>query len=90
MSSRLPYDKMTFEETTMFRDIISEDPLQHTTQFDSYKKFLFVRNKILHMWVDNPKVQLVVEDVFQNFDPLKFEENKIYFSNTSFNLVRIF
>jgi lysine-specific histone demethylase 1 len=80
MSSRLPYDKMTFEETTMFRDIISDDPLQHTTQFDNYKKFLFVRNKILHMWVDNPKVQLVVEDVFQNFDPLitKTEKPLIY------------
>ncbi len=69
MSSRLPYDKMTFEETTMFRDIISDDSLQHTTQFDNYKKFLFIRNKILHMWVENPKIQLVIEDVLQNFDP---------------------
>ena len=60
---------MSLEEVNLFRDIINEDPLQKTTQFENYKKFLFIRNKILQMWVDNPKVQLVLDDVLARFEP---------------------
>ena len=52
----------------MFKDIISDDPVQRISQFENYKKFLSIRNIILQMWVDNPKVQLVIEDCLQNFD----------------------
>ena len=42
-----------------------------------FKLFFLVQNLIkiflfeilkLHMWVDNPKVQLVIEDIFAKFD----------------------
>lgn len=68
-SSRLTYDKMSFEEVNLFRDIISDDPLEKLSQFENYKKFLYIRNKILQAWVDNPKVQLVIDDVLTKFDP---------------------
>lgn len=76
-ASRLPYNKMTFEEVNLFRDIISEDPLQRTNQFETYKSFLYIRNKILSMWVDNPKVQLVIEDVYNKFDTYTATNEKI-------------
>lgn len=59
---------MTFEETRLFRDIISEDPLQRVCQFDNYKKFLYIRNKLLQMWVENPKVQLVLDEALTHLD----------------------
>lgn len=67
-ASRLRHDKMTIEESNLFRDILISDPHDKTTQFENYRKFLYIRNKILQMWVDNPKVQLVIEDVLVKFD----------------------
>lgn len=48
-SSRLPHDKMTFEEVNLFHDIVDEDgsSYRNTTQIESYKTFLFIRNKIV-------------------------------------------
>lgn len=89
MASRLPYDKMTTEEVSLFRDIVDDDSniIRTTSLIESYKTFLIIRNKIvnfkflfkcsrnfniiwqkLQMWVDNPKVQLVIEDVLNKFD----------------------
>lgn len=69
-ASRLNHDKMSLEEVNLFPDILNDDPLHNITQFENYKKFLFIRNKILQMWVDNPKIQLVVDDVLAKFDPI--------------------
>jgi lysine-specific histone demethylase 1 len=68
-ASRLSYDKMSFEEVNLFRDMISDDPTEKTSQFENYKKFLYIRNKILQVWVENPKVQLVIEDALAKLDP---------------------
>ncbi len=48
-SSRLPHDKMTFEEVNLFRDIIEDDIGSCTTksQIENYKTFIFIRNKIV-------------------------------------------
>jgi hypothetical protein len=48
-SSRLPHDKMTFEEVNLFHDIVDEDgsACRNTTQMENYKTFLFIRNKIV-------------------------------------------
>ena len=50
-ASRLPYDKMTFEEVNLFHDIVSEDnSLRSVSQIESYKTFLFIRNKIVNIF----------------------------------------
>lgn len=59
---------MTIEESNLFRDILIDNPQEKNSQFESYRKFLYIRNKILHMWVDNPKVQLVIDDILTKFD----------------------
>ncbi|CAF0754511.1 unnamed protein product [Brachionus calyciflorus] len=63
---RFPHDKMTLEEASLFPDVIDEDNKNH---IELYKLYLYIRNKILQMWVDNPKVQLVIEDVLNKLDP---------------------
>lgn len=69
-ASRLTHDKMTSEEINLFHDIASGE-------IESYKTFLFIRNRILQMWLDNPKLQLVIEDVFQKFDQTFAKKEKI-------------
>nr|QDF21451.1 lysine-specific histone demethylase 1A isoform X1 [Brachionus koreanus] len=65
-ASRLPFEKMTLEEAQFFEDLINEENKNHIR---NYKLFLYIRNKILQMWVDNPKVQLVIEDILNKIDP---------------------
>ena len=74
-SSRLPHDKMTNEEVSIFHDIIDESSLK--VHIEKYKMFIFIRNKILQLWVDNPKVQLVIEDVLNKLDPHIVRNEKI-------------
>jgi lysine-specific histone demethylase 1 len=52
--SRLPHDKMTSQEAQAFPDIASSNP-------SSIKIFLYVRNRILQLWLENPKIQLSLE-----------------------------
>ncbi|KAI5750961.1 lysine-specific histone demethylase 1A [Diaphorina citri] len=59
--SRLPYDKMTTNEVQYFPDI-SNNPIH------SHKTFLHIRNRILQMWLENPKVQLTLEFVMQKIE----------------------
>ncbi|KAK7580778.1 hypothetical protein V9T40_001407, partial [Parthenolecanium corni] len=56
--SRLPYDKMTTTECQSFPDIRSGSP-------QSQKMFLHIRNRLLQLWLDNPKIQLVQEKAIQ-------------------------
>ncbi|CAL8234353.1 unnamed protein product, partial [Arctogadus glacialis] len=59
--SRLPHDRMTSQEAACFPDIIS-GPQQ------TQKVFLFIRNRTLQLWLDNPKVQLTFEATVQQLE----------------------
>ncbi|XP_048768559.2 lysine-specific histone demethylase 1A-like isoform X4 [Ostrea edulis] len=52
--SRVPFDKMTSQEAACFPDILQGPP-------QSQKVFLHLRNRILQLWLENPKQQLTFE-----------------------------
>jgi len=52
--SRVPFDKMTQVEAACFPDLV--------TPMASQKLFLQLRNRILQLWLENPKQQLVAGD----------------------------
>ncbi|XP_071113292.1 lysine-specific histone demethylase 1A-like isoform X1 [Haliotis cracherodii] len=52
--SRLPFDKMTSQEAACFPDILQGPP-------QAQKVFLYIRNRLLQLWLDNPKQQLTFE-----------------------------
>ncbi|XP_017012459.2 possible lysine-specific histone demethylase 1 [Drosophila takahashii] len=60
--SRLPFNKMTPNEEACFPDISRSGILGH-------RVFLNIRNSLLHMWVDNPKLQLSFENALKNLPP---------------------
>ncbi|KAH8240201.1 hypothetical protein KR032_012168 [Drosophila birchii] len=60
--SRLPFSKMTPNEEACFPDISRSGILGH-------RVFLNIRNSLLHMWVDNPKVQLSFETALKSLPP---------------------
>lgn len=51
----MPYEKMTSNEAACFPDI-AQGPLQ------TIKVYLHIRNRILQMWLENPKLQLTLEN----------------------------
>uniref|UniRef100_A0A8B9LNF6 Lysine-specific histone demethylase n=1 Tax=Astyanax mexicanus TaxID=7994 RepID=A0A8B9LNF6_ASTMX len=59
--SRLPHDRMTSQEAACFPDIIN-GPQQ------TQKVFLYIRNRTLQLWLDNPKVQLTFESTVQQLE----------------------
>uniref|UniRef100_A0AAZ3SV56 SWIRM domain-containing protein n=1 Tax=Oncorhynchus tshawytscha TaxID=74940 RepID=A0AAZ3SV56_ONCTS len=59
--SRLPHDRMTSQEAACFPDIIS-GPQQ------TQKVFLYIRNRTLQLWLDNPKIQLTFEATAQQLE----------------------
>lgn len=54
-SSRLPFDKMTATEAACFPDVSGGPP-------QTQKVFLHIRNRLLQLWLDNPKQQLLYEN----------------------------
>lgn len=60
--SRLPFSKMTPNEEACFPDISRSGILGH-------RVFLNIRNSLLHMWVDNPKMQLTFENALKCLPP---------------------
>jgi len=58
--SRVPFDKMTQVEAACFPDVVQ--PLQ------SQKYFLHVRNRILQMWLEDPKQMLTKEDAMKRLE----------------------
>lgn len=60
--SRMPYDKMTSNEAACFPDV-AQGPLQ------TMKVYLHIRNRILQMWLENPKLQLIVENALTGIEP---------------------
>ncbi|GAB6032502.1 Lysine-specific histone demethylase 1A [Chamberlinius hualienensis] len=60
--SRLPFDKMTAQEAGCFPDV-SQGPPQ------SQKVFLHIRNRLLQLWLDTPKQQLLFENALSQIEP---------------------
>lgn len=60
--SRLPFDKMTGQEAACFPDIAQGLP-------QSQKVFLHIRNRLLQLWLDNPKQQLLFEAALSQIEP---------------------
>lgn len=59
--SRMPFDKMTQVEAACFPDLVTPQQTQ--------KLFIHIRNRLLQMWLENPKVQLVAEDALKRLEP---------------------
>ena len=59
--SRVPNDKMTQIEAACFPDMVS--PLS------SQKMFLNLRNRVLQMWLENPKAQITSQDALKRLQP---------------------
>ncbi|XP_052087644.1 lysine-specific histone demethylase 1A-like [Mytilus californianus] len=60
--SRVPFDKMTSQEAACFPDIVQGPP-------QSQKVFLYLRNRILQLWLDNPKQQVTFENALPQIEP---------------------
>ena len=58
--SRMPYDKMTQVEAACFPDLVI--PLQ------TQKLYLHIRNRLLQMWLENPKQQLNSKDALKRLE----------------------
>ncbi|XP_078489110.1 lysine-specific histone demethylase 1A [Ciona intestinalis] len=61
--SRLPYNELSPEERDLFPDVASD--------VDGHLGFLNIRNRILQMWLDNPKIELIYEVAVQRLTDLK-------------------
>lgn len=59
--SRMPFDKMTQVEAACFPDLVTPLPAQ--------KLYLHLRNRLLQMWLENPKLQLTSKDVLKRLEP---------------------
>ncbi|XP_076176894.1 lysine-specific histone demethylase Su(var)3-3 [Ptiloglossa arizonensis] len=53
--SRLPFDKLTSTEAACFPDVSGGPP-------QTQKVFLHIRNRLLQLWLENPKQQLIIEN----------------------------
>ncbi|KAL1131629.1 hypothetical protein AAG570_011243 [Ranatra chinensis] len=61
--SRLPFDKMTATEASCFPDISND------MSTPSLKEFLHIRNRLLQLWLESPKEQLLVEAALPQVEP---------------------
>lgn len=59
--SRMPFDKMTSTEAACFPDIAN-------AVLQSVKVYLNIRNRILQMWLENPKQQLILEHAIDKME----------------------
>uniref|UniRef100_S4R7V8 Lysine-specific histone demethylase 1A n=1 Tax=Petromyzon marinus TaxID=7757 RepID=S4R7V8_PETMA len=59
--SRLPHDRMTSQEAACFPDIVNGNP-------QTQKAFLYIRNRTLQLWLDQPKTQLTFEQMLQQLE----------------------
>lgn len=60
--SRLPFDKMTSNEAACFPDITK-------TGLVAQRVFLNIRNRLLQMWIENIKQQLILENALKDMEP---------------------
>ncbi|XP_055596253.1 possible lysine-specific histone demethylase 1 [Uranotaenia lowii] len=59
--SRLPFEKMTAAEAVCFPEITKHGLV-------AQRVFLNVRNRILQMWIENPTLQLTIENALKNME----------------------
>ncbi|XP_052781914.1 lysine-specific histone demethylase 1A-like [Mya arenaria] len=59
--SRMPFDKMTSQEAACFPDILQGPP-------QAQKVFLYIRNRILQLWLENPKQQITFENALPQIE----------------------
>ena len=55
-SARLPYDRMSEDETNFFPEIKAS------------KAFLYVRNRIIQLWLENPRNELTLSDAIRQIE----------------------
>lgn len=60
--SRLPFEKMSAQEAACFPDVAQGPP-------QTQKVFLHIRNRLLQLWLENPKQQLVVDNALMQMEP---------------------
>lgn len=60
--SRLPFEKMTSSEAACFPEILANGLV-------SQRVFLNVRNRVLLMWIENPRQELTAENALKNMEP---------------------
>ncbi|PBC31381.1 Lysine-specific histone demethylase [Apis cerana cerana] len=60
--SRLPFDKLTSTEAACFPDVSGGPP-------QTQKVFLHIRNRLLQLWLENPKQQLIIENALPAIEP---------------------
>uniref|UniRef100_A0A158PBJ7 SWIRM domain-containing protein n=1 Tax=Angiostrongylus cantonensis TaxID=6313 RepID=A0A158PBJ7_ANGCA len=65
--SRLPFDKLTVQELTYFPDVSDSKA--------STNLYLFIRNKILQLWLLEPNVELTSEDAIEQL-PIPFNSDR--------------
>ncbi|KAL3881479.1 hypothetical protein ACJMK2_027918 [Sinanodonta woodiana] len=59
--SRVPFDKMTSQEAACFPDVVQGPP-------QAQKVFLYIRNRLLQLWLDNPLQQLTFENALSQIE----------------------
>ncbi|XP_022649589.1 lysine-specific histone demethylase 1A-like isoform X1 [Varroa jacobsoni] len=59
--SRLPYDKMTAQEAAGFTDVANSGP-------ETQKIFLHIRNRLLQVWLENPRQELTYENALPRIE----------------------
>ncbi|XP_025985884.1 lysine-specific histone demethylase 1A [Solenopsis invicta] len=59
--SRLPFDKLTSTEAACFPDISGGPP-------QTQKVFLHIRNRLLQIWLENAKQQLIIENALPQIE----------------------
>lgn len=60
--SRLPYDKMTAQEAASLTDVAKSSP-------ETQKIFLHIRNRLLQLWLENPRQELTLENALPRIEP---------------------
>lgn len=58
---RLPFEKMTSGEASSFPDIVKNG-------LAAQRVFLNIRNRLLQMWIEDPKIQLTFEDALKRME----------------------
>lgn len=60
-SFRLPFEKMTSNEASSFPEIAKNGLASH-------RVFLNIRNRLLQMWIEDPRTQLTYENALKNIE----------------------
>lgn len=69
--SRLPCEKMTSSEAACFPEILANGLV-------TQRVFLNVRNRILFMWIENPRIELTADNALKNMEtPFNSDQNLV-------------